>query len=183
MILDRAGGRENVGVVCHLSEPSMNSLKKAVAQQWTLAMSDATRIISSDATSPRGDTSTRSLVDEANRYETFRSDAYRFERFIDLANLALNEDDYRLIRNYLELPRREFGSPTFPDCHCDGHVEKRNAAKKDVNETPTFWTTWVKLTDCAMKLGLEGEAHAILENLSEAAHLLGYQRIIPLTTI
>ena len=164
----------------------MSSLRNAVAQQWTRVVRDPTGGFSSDASSPRSDVPGPSLdvkVDEANCYETFRSYGYHLEKFLDLAYLAFNEDDYNLIRDYLRLPKLDFGNPPVLDCRCDGHIEKEKAAMKDVVGRPTFWTsTWPKLSDCAMKLGIEGEVAGILKKLSETAYLLGCQRITPFNT-
>jgi hypothetical protein len=180
MFCQRVEGPLN-SVVCHLSEPSMILLKNAVAQQWTRVMRDFPGSISSDANSPDSGVPEPLLnveIDEANCYETFRSYGYHLERFLDLAYFALDKDDYRLIRDHLELPRVDFGNRTVLGCDCDGHIDKEKSDKKDLAGIPTFWTsTWPKLSDCALKLGIEGEALGILNKLSKAAYFLGRQRI------
>ena len=181
MITGCKGGPDDFSVLCQFSEPSMNILKKVLSQQWLRATAVTAAV--SDASSPGVRTEKGPMevdIDESKSHERFLKNGFHVERFRDLASITFDETDYNLIREFLKLPKSNFGNLKELDCDCEEHTEKAKSRNNDEKGSQNFMQrTWPKLVECVKKLGLEGDESEILRELNEVARALGCQRVTP----
>jgi hypothetical protein len=144
------------------SEHCLAKIKQAFTMQWLQTAKSATG---------------QSAIVEPNIFESTVECGYQVQRYLDFIQLAFDDVDYALIREFLHLPKINFKHPASLDCDCEEHQSKRNTQPPSMYYPRDFLSrTWLKMIDSAKKLDLEGDPSQILGNLSKASRALGYQR-------
>jgi hypothetical protein len=151
-----------VQTVGSFSEHSLAKIKQALTMQWLQTTKSATG---------------QSAIVEPNVFESTVESGYQVQRYLDFIQLAFDDLDYALVREFLHLPKINFKQPASLDCNCEEHQSKRNSQTPPLYYPRNFLSrTWLKMIDSAKKLDVEGDPTQILENLSKASRALGYQR-------
>jgi hypothetical protein len=150
-----------------------HATENALAQGQAPLSGRASSTISADRIGPA--TLPNEFMDD-KAFENFKATGYLVQQFLDFIYTNFDSIDYRLVREFLNLPKKDFEEPIDCDCDCDDHKKKATQPKDD--GARTFWRTWEKIVHCAKKLKLGRNPPLILQQLSRFSYTLHCQRII-----
>ena len=147
---------EEIRVVGHLAEPKM-----AVVREQVCRICFGT---------PSGSTS---------QIETLFNNARLLQRFLNKAYFALENSDYRRIRDFLGLkPRTDSIVQDDITCDCDDH--KATRTESEVFYDPDIMRTWSRIMHCC---ALREADNIPPSTLDETIRILGFQRTHPKTLL